>query len=142
MATSGAVNLTRRQSLEVERSLAALAAARAHFLPEVTLSARYTRADGGRQFTVPVSQLLNPAYQTLNELLVAGGGTPRFTPLADQSFPLQQPREQDTRVTLRQPLYAPAIPASAAAARAARARRTTAGRRWRAHCGATSRSPT
>jgi outer membrane protein TolC len=106
------------QSLEVERSLTVLAAARAHFLPEVTLSARYTRADGGRRFTVPVSQLLNPAYQTLNELLVAGGGTSRFTPLADQSFALQQAREQDTRVTLRQPLYAPAIPASAAAARA------------------------
>jgi outer membrane protein TolC len=106
------------QSLEVERSLAALAAARARFLPEVALSARYTRADGGRQFTVPVSQLLNPAYQTLNELLVAAGGTPRFAPLADQSFPLQLPREQDTRLTLRQPLYAPALPAAAAAARA------------------------
>ncbi|MFO1410241.1 MAG: TolC family protein [Steroidobacteraceae bacterium] len=106
------------QSLEVERSLAALDAARARFLPEVALAARYTRADGGRQFTVPVAQLLNPAYQTLNELLVAGGGTPRFPPLTDQSFPLQLPREQDTRVTLRQPLYAPAIPAGAAAARA------------------------
>jgi outer membrane protein len=106
------------QSLEVERSLAVLAAARARYLPEVTLNARYTRADGGRQLIVPVSQLLNPAYQTLNELLVANGGTPRFAPLADQSFPLQLQREQDTRVSVRQPLYAPAIPAAAAAARA------------------------
>ena len=106
------------QSLEVERSLAALAAARARFLPEVALAARYTRADGGRQFTVPVAQLLNPAYQTLNELLVANGGTPRFATLQDASFPLQLPREQDTRITLRQPLYAPAIPAAATAARA------------------------
>jgi outer membrane protein TolC len=106
------------QSLEVERSLAALAAARARFLPEVTLNGRYTRADGGREFTVPVSQLLNPVYQTLNDLLIAAGGTAQFPPLGDQSFPLQLPREQDTRVTLRQPLYVPAIAASAAAARA------------------------
>ncbi len=106
------------QSLELERSLAALEAARARFLPEVALLARYTRADGGREFTVPVAQLLDPAYQTLNELLVASGGTPRFAALQDQSFPLQLPREQDTRITLRQPLYAPAIPAGAAAARA------------------------
>jgi outer membrane protein TolC len=106
-------------SLEVERSEAALAAARARFYPEVALAARYTRADGGRTFTIPVAQLLNPAYQTLNELLVPNGGTARFPVLADQSFPLQLPREQDTRLTLRQPLYAPAVPAAAEAARAA-----------------------
>ena len=106
------------QGLETQKSLAALAAARARFFPEVGLSARYTRADGGREITVPVSQLLNPAYQTLNELLVANGGTPRFPLLGDESFPLQLPREQDTRITLRQPLYAPAIPAALAAARA------------------------
>ncbi len=106
------------QSLEAQKGLAALDAARAHYFPELGLNARYTRADGGRQFTVPTGQLLNPAYQTLNELLVANGGTPRFPMLGDESFPLQLPREQDTRLTLRQPLYAPAIPAAVAAARA------------------------
>jgi outer membrane protein len=106
------------QSLETQKSLAALDAARARFLPELALSARYTRAEGGREILLPLGQLLNPAYQTLNDLLVAGGGTPRFPMLADQSFPLQLPREQDTRLTLRQPLYAPAIPAGVAAARA------------------------
>jgi len=106
------------QNLETQKSLAALDAARARFYPELGINARYTRADGGRQITVPVSQLLNPAYQTLNELLVANGSTPRFPMLGDESFPLQLPREQDTRITLRQPLYAPALPAAVAAARA------------------------
>ena len=110
--------LLANQSLEAQKGLAALDAARAHYFPELGLNARYTRADGGRQFTVPTGQLLNPAYQTLNELLVANGGTPRFPLLGDESFPLQLPREQDTRLTLRQPLYAPAIPAAVAAARA------------------------
>jgi outer membrane protein TolC len=104
-------------SLEIERSQAVLDAARARFFPEISLNARYTRASGGRQITIPTGQLLNPAYQTLNELLVANGGTPRFPLLGDESFPLQMPREQDTRLSLRQPLYAPAIPAASAAAR-------------------------
>ena len=107
------------QSLETQKSLAALDAARARFFPELTLNARFTRAAGGREISLPLGQLLNPAYQTLNDLLVAGGGTPRFPMLADESFPLQLPREQDTRLTLRQPLYVPAIPAGVAAARAA-----------------------
>ncbi len=106
------------QSLEVDKSAAALAAARARFFPELGLAARYTRADGGRQINLPLGQLLNPAYQTLDELLLASGGTARFPAIADQSIPLQLPREQDTRITLRQPLYAPAISAGVAAARA------------------------
>jgi outer membrane protein len=108
----------KNQDLELERSRAALDAARARFYPELAFSARYTRADGGRQIDLPLGQLLNPAYQTLNDLLVANGGTPKFPLLSDQSIPLQLPREQDTRLTLRQALYAPAITAGADAARA------------------------
>jgi outer membrane protein TolC len=107
----------RGQDLDVERSAAALAAAKARFFPELALNARYTVADGGRQIDFPLGQLLNPAYQTLNQLLVAQGQPPRFTTLPDQSFAFQRPREQDTRITLRQPLYQPAIPAAVTAQR-------------------------
>lgn len=102
----------RTQSLEVERNLATLDAARARFLPEVALEARYTRADGGREIQIPIGTVLNPAYATLNELLVAQGQAPRFTPLEDQRISFVRDREQDTRFTVRQPLYAPAIPAA------------------------------
>ena len=105
------------QQLEVQRAEAGLRAARARFLPEVALQARYTRADGGRNFEVPVGSLLNPAYQTLNELLAAQGQPPRFAPIPDASIPFQREEEQDTRVTLRQPLYQPAIAAGARAQR-------------------------
>lgn len=105
------------QRLEVQRAEAALDAARARFLPELALQSRYTRADGGRSIEFPVGTLLNPAYQTLNDLLVAQGQLPRFTALPDVSIPFQREREQDTRITLRQPLYAPAIPAAARAQR-------------------------
>jgi outer membrane protein len=107
----------RSQTLEVERSLAELDAARGRFLPAFGLEARYTRAEGGREIAIPVSSLLNPVYSTLNELLAAQGQPAPFTPIADQTFPLQREREQDTRLTLRQPLYAPAIPAAVSAQR-------------------------
>jgi outer membrane protein len=105
------------QQLEVQRAESALAAARARFMPEIALQARYTRADGGREFEFPVGTLLNPAYQTLNELLVAQGQPPRFGTLNDINVPFQREREQDTRITLRQPLYQPAIPAAVDAQR-------------------------
>ena len=100
------------QTLEVERNLAALDAARARFLPAFGLEARYTRADGGREISIPVGTLFNPAYATLNELLAAQGQAPRFGMIDDQSIQFIREREQDTRVTVRQPIYAPAIPAA------------------------------
>ncbi len=78
------------QGFDIERQLAALAEARSRFLPQVNVEARYTRADGGREIELP----------------------------PDQSFQFLRDREQDTRVTLRQPLYAPAIPAAFRAQRA------------------------
>lgn len=106
------------QHLEVEKSAQALAEARARFFPQLSLEARYTRADGGRQIDVPLGTALNPVYSTLNELLVAQGQPARFPQISDTSIPFLRPEEQDTRVVVRQPLYAPAIPAAVRAQRA------------------------
>ncbi len=105
------------QDLELQNASLALAAARARFFPELSLNARYTVAQGGRQIDFPIGQLLNPAYQTLNQLLLAQGQPPRFGTLADQAFEFQRPREQDSHVSLRQPLYQPALPAAVTAQR-------------------------
>ncbi|MEZ5458005.1 MAG: TolC family protein [Steroidobacteraceae bacterium] len=104
--------------LDVERSVALLDAARARFLPEVSLDARYTRAEGGREIELPLGALVNPIYQSLNELLASAGQAAPFGSIADPRFALIREREQDTRVTLRQPLYAPSIPAAVRASRA------------------------
>jgi outer membrane protein TolC len=108
----------RSQAFDVERQLAALDEARSRFLPQVGIEARYSWADGGREIQLPVGDLVNPAYRTLNELLVANGQAPRFTDVSNDSFVFLREREQDTRLTLRQPLYAPAIPAAFRAQRA------------------------
>ena len=106
------------ETLEVDKATQALAAARARFFPEVSLQARYSRSDGGREFTIPVGTALNPVYATLNELLIAQGQAPRFAATDDIAVPFLRREEQDTRVIVRQPLYAPAIPAAVRVQRA------------------------
>lgn len=106
------------QTLEVDKAAQSLAEARARFFPELALEARYTRADGGRVIDIPIGTALNPVYSTLNEMLVAQGQPARFPQISDQSIPFLREREQDTRLVLRQPLYAPAIPAAVRAQRA------------------------
>ena len=105
------------QDLQVEHSMAALDAARARFWPELSMNARYTVSQGGRSIEFPIGQLLNPVYSTLNQMLQAQGQPVRFGTVSDQSFAFQRPHEQDTHVSLRQPLYQPAIPAAVAAQR-------------------------
>ncbi len=105
------------QTLEVERAEAALDEARARYFPDVGLAARYSKSDGGRTIDLPLGSLLNPAYQTLNEMLMAQGQPPRFPALQNETIAFLRETEQDTRLTLRMPLIAPAIPAAVRAQR-------------------------
>ena len=105
------------QSLEVERSAAALDAAQARYFPEVGFAARYSRSEGGRTIDLPLGDALNPAYQTLNELLIAQGQAPRFPTVQNETIAFLRETEQDTRLTLRMPIIAPAIPAAVRAQR-------------------------
>ena len=107
----------RAQSLEVERAEAALDAARARYFPEAAFAARYTRAEGGRTLELPLGDALNPAYQTLNDLLVQQGQQPQFPVVQNETIRFLREREQDTRITLRMPLIAPGIPAAVRAQR-------------------------
>lgn len=106
------------ETLEVGKAAGALAEARARFFPQLSFEARYTRAEGGRVIDVPMGTSLNPVYSSLNEMLVAQGQPARFPQISDTSIPFLRTEEQDTRVVLRQPLYAPAIPAAVRAQRA------------------------
>jgi outer membrane protein TolC len=96
----------------VAERLAALGAARARYLPALDFSARYSRADGGRVIDFPVGDLLNPVYATLNQLT----GQSRFPPVANQQVNFLRSREQDTKLSLTQPLYDARIAAARDAA--------------------------
>lgn len=108
----------RSETLQVEKAAQALAEARARFFPELSLQARYTRAEGGREFSLPLGTALNPVYSTLNELLAAQGQPAPFPQVSDQTIQFLREEEQDTRLVMRQPLYAPTISAAVRAQRA------------------------
>src|SRR5450631_2448001 len=78
----------------VAQRLAALDQARALYLPSLDLSARYTRASGGRTIDFPVGDLLNPVYASLNQIT----GSSRFPTVQNQEINFQRTREQDTQV--------------------------------------------
>src|SRR4030042_3718315 len=76
-------NLTQKQKeYNYEKSLAALQEAKAMFFPDVYLNARYTWADGGRVIELPVGDMLNPVYTSLNYLLQ----TDEFPQIDNQEF--------------------------------------------------------
>jgi outer membrane protein len=106
------------ESLEVEKATQALAEARARLFPELSLQARYMRAEGGREIEIPIGTSLNPVYSTLNELLAAQEQPAPFPQIRDETIPFLRETEQDTRLVMRQPLYAPTIPAAVRAQRA------------------------
>ena len=98
----------------VEQRFAALDQARAKYLPALDLTSRYTRASGGRSIDVPVGDLLNPVYATLNQLT----GTSQFPAIANQRIELQRTHEQQSELALTQPLFDARIGAARAAAAA------------------------
>ncbi|MBK9337617.1 MAG: TolC family protein [Lewinellaceae bacterium] len=59
----------RQQNLDLQRSLEAVRQARSLFYPTVQFNATYTRSTGGRSIEIPVGDMLNPVYSTLNQLL-------------------------------------------------------------------------
>lgn len=56
------------KSLSLEKAITNLEMARSMYLPSLTFDATYTTANGGRMIELPVGNLLNPVYQTLNQL--------------------------------------------------------------------------
>jgi outer membrane protein len=96
----------------VAQRVAALDQARALYLPSLDLSARYSRASGGRTIDFPVGDLLNPVYASLNQIT----GTSQFPMVPNQQINFQRTREQDTELQFTQPIYDPRISAGRASA--------------------------
>ncbi|MFD2893976.1 TolC family protein [Sphingobacterium arenae] len=62
-------NLVLQQKhLSLQRAMNALQVAKSMYLPAVDVDVSYTHAKGGRSINLPVGDLLNPVYSTLNTL--------------------------------------------------------------------------
>lgn len=58
----------KQQRFLLEKSLYALREANTLFMPTVNFNTTYTSATGGRRLNFPIGDLVNPVYQTLNQL--------------------------------------------------------------------------
>ena len=95
-----------QENLSLAQSMEALKQAKGLFMPDVSFQASYTLAGGGRTIAIPIGDLLNPAYATLNQLTDSRRFPTDLANVDDQFLPN---RFHDTRVEIRQPIFDPDI---------------------------------
>lgn len=105
-------NLSLKQKqLSYSKSYAALKEAKGMFYPNISLNARYTVAAGGRTIDFPVGDMLNNVYSTLNDLTANLPPDQQFPDiqLDNEEFNFYRPYEQETKLSLSQPIFNPQI---------------------------------
>ena len=90
----------REQQFLLEKNMLALEEAKRLFRPEVGFGASYTLATGGRTIVIPVGDLVNPVYATLNQL-TGTNQFPQIENVEEQFFPTNF---YDARIRITQPL--------------------------------------
>ena len=92
--------VVKQQNFDINKSVYALQEARALFYPTVSLNANYTRADGGRTIDIPIGDLLNPVYSSLNQITNSNA----FPTLQNQSVLLNPDNFYDAKIHTTMPL--------------------------------------
>jgi len=94
------VNL-RREGIAVASAAQRVRQAQGLYQPQVQLGATYTLANGGRTINIPVGDLVNPVYSTLNTLT----GSTRFPQINNVSEQLLPNNFHETKIRIIQPLF-------------------------------------
>ena len=76
----------RQKTIALDQAMLALSNARSYFQPAVNFSGSYTSGEGGRSIALPVGDLLNPVYSTLNQL-TASNAFPQIENVNQNFFP-------------------------------------------------------
>ena len=90
-----------QENLSVDQRWTAIQEARGQFLPAVSFQSDYTLAEGGRSIYFPVGDLLNPVYNTLNQLTGSSDSPSNLENVNEQFLPNNF---HDTRLHLVQPI--------------------------------------
>ncbi|MEO1022194.1 MAG: TolC family protein [Bacteroidota bacterium] len=93
--------LLKQQELDIKLATQQLKEARGLFFPDVNAVSDFTLARGGRLISIPVGDLLNPVYNSLNQLT----GTNQFPEIENVNEPFFLNRFHDTRLSIAQPLF-------------------------------------
>jgi outer membrane protein TolC len=89
----------------LDKSLLAIKEARSLFLPTTWFETQYTLAKGGRSIDIPIGDLLNPVYQTLNQLT----GTNNFPTISNVKEQFLPNNFYDMRIKTTMPIINPDI---------------------------------
>jgi len=90
----------RRQHFDLEKAQLDLQRAKTLFYPQADFTSQYTLANGGRKQDIPIGDLLNNAYTTLNELT----GSNKFPQVQNQSISFLPNNFHDTKLEVSVPV--------------------------------------
>ncbi|MEN2399276.1 TolC family protein [Flavobacterium sp. MC2016-06] len=90
----------KQHNFDINKSMYALKEAKSLFYPTVTLNGNYTRAEGGRTIDIPIGDLLNPVYNTLNQITNSNA----FPTLQNQSVLINPNNFYDAKIHTTMPL--------------------------------------
>ncbi|WP_296705614.1 TolC family protein [Algoriphagus sp.] len=95
--------VVKEKNVSLEKSLLALQDAKSYFLPSVEFNASYNLANGGRTIDIPLGDLLNGVYGTLNQL-TQSNSFPQLENVSEQFLPNNF---YDARVRVSMPIINP-----------------------------------
>lgn len=95
----------KQRQVSLEKATYALKSAKSMFLPTMSLQAGYQTADGGRNIPLPIGDLLNPVYQTLNQLTASD----QFPHIENQTINFLPRNYYDAHIRTTMPLINTAI---------------------------------
>lgn len=90
----------KQYNFDINKSIYALKEARSLFYPTVSLNGNYTKAEGGRTIDIPIGDLLNPVYNTLNQITNSNA----FPTLENQSVLINPDNFYDAKIHTTMPL--------------------------------------
>jgi len=91
----------RQQKFALQKSWYALKEAKSLFFPTMTTGVSYNLSDGGRTIAIPVGDMLNPVYTTLNQLT----GTENFPQVNNMEEQLNPNNYYDARLRFSLPVF-------------------------------------
>src|SRR3546814_10220494 len=86
-----------QKNVSFEKAMLGLETAKSFYLPSVSFQTAYSTANGGRNIPLPLGDLLNEAYATLNQLT----GTQRFPQLQNESINFLPYNYYDAKIRTR-----------------------------------------
>ena len=90
----------KQKNFDLQKAKLDLKRAQALFYPQANFSSQYTLATGGRTQDIPIGDLLNDVYSTLNQLTASN----KFPQVSNQAIQFLPNDFHDTRVELSMPI--------------------------------------